>query len=74
MIFNLAFNNELKTFWNEDFVEGLRFFILVVLPLLLVAGIIEGILIGILGQGNLNKEIKKMNIGRSVGKGKVEID
>ena len=49
MIFNLAFNNELKTFWNEDFVEGLRFFILVVLPLLLVAGIIEGILIWILG-------------------------
>ncbi|MFH0711778.1 MAG: stage II sporulation protein M [archaeon] len=32
-----------------NFVEGLRFFVFVILPLLLVAGIIEGILIGILG-------------------------
>ena len=32
-----------------NFVEGLRFFVFVVLPLLLIAGIIEGILIGMLG-------------------------
>lgn len=32
-----------------NFTEGLRFFIFVVFPLLLVAGIIEGLLIGILG-------------------------
>ena len=32
-----------------NFVEGLRFFVFVVFPLLLVAGIIEGVLIGVLG-------------------------
>ena len=32
-----------------NFIEGLRFFIFVVFPLLLVAGIIEGILIGVMG-------------------------
>jgi len=31
------------------FIEGLRFFVFVVFPLLLIAGIIEGILIGVLG-------------------------
>ncbi|MFH1238213.1 MAG: stage II sporulation protein M [archaeon] len=36
-------DNNLK----HNFREGLRFFILVIIPLLLIAGIIEGILIGI---------------------------
>ena len=34
---------------NYNFKEGLRFFAFVIFPLLLIAGIIEGILIGILG-------------------------
>ena len=32
-----------------NFREGLRFFVFVVFPLLVVAGIIEGILIGVVG-------------------------
>jgi len=34
---------------KHNFVEGLRFFVFVIFPLLLVASIIEGLLIGILG-------------------------
>jgi len=34
---------------KHNFKEGLRFFVFVVFPLLLVAGIIEGILVGMLG-------------------------
>ncbi|MCK5321471.1 stage II sporulation protein M [Candidatus Pacearchaeota archaeon] len=38
-------NNNLK----YNFKEGLRFFVFVIFPLLLVAGIVEGILIGLIG-------------------------
>jgi stage II sporulation protein M len=34
---------------KHNFVEGFRFFVFVVFPLLLIAGIIEGVLVGILG-------------------------
>jgi len=42
-------NGGIKKKLKYNFVEGLRFFVFVILPLLLVAGIIEGILIGVLG-------------------------
>jgi len=43
------FSGEVGKKLKHNFVEGLRFFGLVVFPLLLVAGIIEGLLIGVLG-------------------------
>ena len=45
MIFNIIFNRKLKTFWNEDYSDSLRVFVLVVVPLLVLAAIIEGALI-----------------------------
>ena len=49
MIFNIIFNRKLKTFWNEDYSDSLRVFVLVVIPLLVLAAIIEGALIIFLG-------------------------
>jgi len=43
------FGNDKKKTLKHNFVEGLRFFVFVVLPLLLIAGIIEGILVGLIG-------------------------
>ncbi len=43
------FGKDIKRKLKYNFREGLRFFIFVVFPLLLVAGIVEGILIGMMG-------------------------
>ena len=43
------FESDVKKSLKYNFREGLRFFIFVVFPLLLIAGIIEGVLIGFLG-------------------------
>lgn len=45
MFFNLIFNEKLRTSWNENYIEGLRVFLFVVIPLLLLAGIIEAVFI-----------------------------
>ncbi len=41
------FRKDVKKNLKYNFVEGLRFFVFVIFPLLLVAGIIEGLLIGL---------------------------
>jgi stage II sporulation protein M len=43
------FKGDVKKRLEYNFKEALRFFVFVIFPLLLVAGIIEGVLIGILG-------------------------
>lgn len=43
------FEKNIRKKLEYNFREGLRFFIFVVFPLLLIAGIVEGILIGVLG-------------------------
>ena len=43
------FGSKIKKKLKHNFEEGLRFFVFVIFPLLLVAGIVEGILVGILG-------------------------
>ena len=41
------FRKDIKKKLKHNFREGLRFFVFVILPLLLIAGIIEGLLIGL---------------------------
>jgi len=43
------FKKDVKGMLKHNFKEGLRFFVFVIFPLLLVAGIIEGLLISLLG-------------------------
>lgn len=43
------FKDNAKQKLGNDIKEGLRFFVFVIIPLLLVAGIIEGVLIRVLG-------------------------
>ncbi len=40
---------DVKKKLKYNFKEGLRFFVFVILPLLLIAGIIEGVLVGLVG-------------------------
>jgi len=49
MIFNIVFNNKLRTILNEDFSDNFKVFVFIVIPLLIIASIIEGALIIFLG-------------------------
>jgi stage II sporulation protein M len=43
------FGGDIKKKLRYNFAEGFRFFVFVVFPLLLVAGVVEGLLVGVLG-------------------------
>ena len=49
LLFNLIFNRKLETRWNRDIVYSLRIFLLIIIPLLIIAAIIEGLLIALTG-------------------------
>lgn len=45
MFLNIIFNSKLETIWNRDYSHSLKTFLLIVIPLLIIAAIIEGSLI-----------------------------
>ena len=47
MIFNIIFNRKLETKWNKDYASLMKVFLLMIIPLLFVAAIIEGIFIAL---------------------------
>ncbi|MBT4165419.1 stage II sporulation protein M [archaeon] len=49
MMINIIFNDKLRNFWNEEYIDTHIIFIFVVVPLLVVAGVVEGLLIWSVG-------------------------